>query len=54
MLEDESFTDDAVLLDNSSLNIPSYATPVLIPDNEINSKIRSLNRKQGELFDNMV
>ena len=51
MLEDESFTDNAVLLDDSSLNIPSYTTPVLIPDNQINSKIRSLNRKQCELFD---
>ena len=51
MLEDESFTDNAVLLDDSSLNIPSYTAPVLIPDNQINSKIRSLNRKQCELFD---
>ena len=51
MLEDESFTADAVLLDDSSLNIPSYTAPVLIPDNEISSKIRSLNRKQRELFD---
>ena len=51
MLEDESFTDDAVLLDDSSLNIPSYTAPVLIPGNEINSKIRSPNRKQRELFD---
>ena len=51
MLEDESFTGNAVLLNDSSLDIPSYTAPVLIPDNQINSKIRSLNRKQCELFD---
>ena len=51
MLEDETFTDDVILLDDSSLNVPSYTALVLIPDNEINSKIRSLNRKQCELFD---
>ena len=51
MLEDETFTDDVILLDDSSLNVPSYTPLVLIPDNEVNSKIRSLNRKQRELFD---
>ena len=50
MLEDESFTDNAVLLDDSSLDIPSYTAPILIPENQINSKIRSLNQKQCELF----
>ena len=39
ILKDECFTDDAVLLDDASLNMPSYTAPVLIPDNEINSKI---------------
>ena len=48
-LEDKSFTDDVVLLDDSSLNIPFHTAPVLIPDNEINS--RSVNRKQREIFD---
>ena len=51
ILEYESFTDDAVLLDDTSLNTSSYTAPVLIPDREINSEIRSLNQKQCELFD---
>ena len=51
ILEHESFTDDAVLLDHASLNMPSYKTPVLIPDSEINSKIRSIDQKQREFFD---
>ena len=50
ILEDESFTYDTVLLDDASLNMPSYTAPVLIPDSQINSKIRSLNKKQRELF----
>lgn len=51
ILEYESFTDDAVLLDDTSLNMSSNTSPVLIPDREINSEIRSLNQKQCELFD---
>ena len=48
--EDESFTYDAVLLHDTSVNMPSYTAPVLIPDSEINSKVRSLDQKQRELF----
>ena len=51
ILEYESFTDDAVLLDDTSPNTSSYTAPVLIPEREINSEIRSLNQKQCELFD---
>ena len=51
ILEHESFTDDAVLLDHAALNMPSYKTPVLISDSEINSKIRSIDQKQREFFD---
>ena len=51
ILEYESFTDDAELLDVASLKMLCYTAPVLIPDSEINSKIQSLSQKQRELFD---
>ena len=51
ILEYESFTDDAALLDVASLKMLCYTEPVLIPDSEINSKIQSLSQKQRELFD---
>ena len=50
ILEDESLTYDAVLLHDTSVNMPSNTAPVLIPDSEINSKVRSLDQKQRELF----
>ena len=50
ILEDESFTYDTVLLHDTSVNMLSYTAPVLIPDSEINSKVRSLDQKQRELF----
>ena len=49
-LENESFTDDAVLLDDT-LNMPSYTATVLISYSQISSKIRSQNQKQHEPFD---
>ena len=36
MLEGESFTDDAMLFDDASLNMPSYTALVLNSDSEIN------------------
>ena len=38
------------MLHDTSVNMPSYTAPVLIPDSEINSKVRSLDQKQRELF----
>ena len=51
ILEDESFTDDVALIVDTSLNMSSYTAPAIIPDIEISSKIKSLNRKQRGYFD---
>ena len=43
ILEDESFRDDAVLLDDLSFNMLSYTASII-------SKIISVNRKQRDFF----
>ena len=40
--DDENPTDDAIIFAESS-SLPTYAVQVLMPDNELNPKIRSLN-----------
>jgi len=49
LLEDESLSDDAVILDDTP-PLPAYTAPVVMPDDELNSKIRSLNKNQRKLF----
>ena len=49
LLLDEPVADDAVIFDDVS--IPAYTAPVIMPDIELNSMIRSLNVKQRKLFD---
>ena len=47
LYQDQS--DESVLKEESSPT-PAYTTPILLPDSELNSLIRSLNIKQLELF----
>ena len=49
LLDQEDETDSTVLFEESSL-LPSYTAPVLMSDNELNSKIQLLNKKQRKLF----
>ena len=49
LLDQENETDSNVLFEESSL-LPSYTAPVLMSDNELNSKIQLLNQKQRKLF----
>lgn len=42
--DDENPTDDAIIFAESS-SLPTYAVPVLMLDNELDAKIRSLNEK---------
>ena len=50
LLDNENPSDGAVLLDDT-LFIGSYSTPILIPDDELNCKMMSLNYEQRKLFD---
>ena len=49
LLDQEDEADSDVLFEESSL-LPSYTVPVLMSDNELNSKIQLLNQKQRKLF----
>ena len=49
LLDQEDETDSTVLFEESSL-LPSYTAPVLMSDNELNSKIQLLNKKLRKLF----
>ena len=49
LLNNENPSDGAVLLEDT-LFIGSYSTPTLIPDDELNYKIRSLNYEQHRLL----
>lgn len=46
---DENLTDDATIFEESS-SLPTYTVLVLMPDSELDAKIRSLNKKQRQLF----
>ena len=48
-LASEDPADDAVILDDNSL--PSATAPTVISDDELNTKIRSLNQMQREYFE---
>ena len=48
-LDQENETDGNLLFEESSL-LPSYTAPILMSDNELNSKIQLLNQKQRKLF----
>ena len=50
LLHNENPSDGAVLLEETPF-IGNYSTPILIPDDELNCKIRSLNYEQRKLFD---
>ena len=50
LLHNENPSDGAVLLEETPF-IGNYSTPILIPDDELNCKIRSLNYEQHKLFD---
>ena len=47
--DDENPTDDAIIFAETS-SLPTYAVQVLMPDNELNPKIRSLNEKKRQVF----
>ena len=49
LLNPEDPSDDAVIFDDAC--VPSTAAPVVIRDDELNEKIRSLNQKQREYFE---
>ena len=46
---DENFRDDATIFEESSA-LPTYTVPVLMPDSELNAKIRPHNENQQQLF----
>ena len=46
---DENLTDDTTNFEKS-VSLPTYAVLALMPDNELNTKTRSLNLKQQPLF----
>ena len=52
ILDEQDNTDEVVSLEKNS-PIPTYVTLILLPDNELNSMIRSLNYKLRELFYNV-
>ena len=49
LLDQEDETDSNLLFEESSL-LPSYTAPILMPHNELSSKIQLLNQKQHKLF----
>ena len=49
LLDQEDETHSNLLFEESSL-LPSYTAPILMSDNELNSKIQLLNQKQRKLF----
>ena len=49
LLDQEDETDSNLLFEESSL-LPSYTAPILMSDNELNSKKQLLNQKQLKLF----
>ena len=50
-LAPEDPAEDAMILNNNDASIPSVNTAhIIMPDDELNAKIRSLNHKQRECF----
>ena len=49
LLDQEDETHSNLLFEESSL-LPSYTAPILMSDNELNSKIQLLNQNQRKLF----
>ena len=52
LLDQEDEADSNLLFEESSL-LPSYTAPILMSDNELNSKLQLLNQKQRKLFNKL-
>ena len=50
LLEDDESISDGPILTSDTSDLPMYTSPTLIPDNELNAMIRSLNHRQRALY----